>query len=261
MPEITPSKYLVTAGWQDVPHLSEKAKKELLASTPPHLRKARAQGIPSLGAGAIYPVPEEDILVTPFRLPRHWLRGYALDPGWNRTAALCGAYDRESDVLYLYREYYKGEAEPAVHSAGIRAMGEWMTGCIDPASRGRTQRDGEKLYTDYTKDVASGGGGLSLIFANNAVESGLTEVWDRLSTGRIKVFSSLVAFMAEYRIYRRDEKGKVVKSNDHLMDCLRYLVMTPAVLKSMPANVAQKLFDHLVSRQTGNEVYDEVMGV
>jgi hypothetical protein len=28
-----------------------------------------------------------------------------------------------------------------------------------------------------------------------------------------------------YRIYRRDEKGAIVKENDHLMDCCRYLVM------------------------------------
>jgi hypothetical protein len=25
-------------------------------------------------------------------------------------------------------------------------------------------------------------------------------------------------------MYRRDEKGRIVKENDHLMDCMRYLV-------------------------------------
>ena len=30
----------------------------------------------------------------------------------------------------------------------------------------------------------------------------------------------------EYRIYRRDDKGKVVKKHDHLMDASRYLVRT-----------------------------------
>jgi len=228
VPEISPSKYLVTAGWNDVPHLDEKTKRELLAATPPHLRKARAEGAPSLGAGAIYPIEEDDILVNDFQLPRHFLRGYALDVGWNRTAALHGALDRENDILYLYREYYRGQAEPAVHAQAIKARGAWMTGCIDPASRGRTQNDGQQMVELYKRAE------LNLIYANNEVEAGIQEVWERLSTGRIKVFRSLQAFMAEYRIYRRDDKGKIVKKNDHLMDCMRYLVNTPAVFQRMP---------------------------
>lgn len=228
MPEISPSKYLITCGWDQVPHLDEKTKRELLAATPPHLRKARAEGAPSLGAGAIYPIEEEDILVNDFQLPRHFLRGYALDVGWNRTAALHGALDRDNDILYLYREYYRGQAEPAVHAHAIKARGEWMTGAIDPASRGRTQNDGTQMVELYKR------AGLHLIYANNQVEAGIQEVWERLSTGRIKVFRSLQAFMAEYRIYRRDEHGKIVKKNDHLMDTLRYLVNTPAVFKRMP---------------------------
>lgn len=47
-----------------------------------------------------------------------------------------------------------------------------------------------------------------------------------MSTGKIKIFSTLSNFLDEYRIYRRDENGRVVKENDHLMDCFRYLVMS-----------------------------------
>jgi hypothetical protein len=42
----------------------------------------------------------------------------------------------------------------------------------------------------------------------------------------LKIFKSLASFWQEFRLYRRDEKGKVVKHNDHLMDCLRYAVMS-----------------------------------
>jgi len=44
----------------------------------------------------------------------------------------------------------------------------------------------------------------------------------------MKVFNTLRNWLAEYRIYRRDEKppNKPVKENDHLMDATRYLEMT-----------------------------------
>jgi hypothetical protein len=47
-----------------------------------------------------------------------------------------------------------------------------------------------------------------------------------LGAGRIKVSRVCSNFLAEYRLYRRDEKGRIVKSNDHLMDAARYLIMS-----------------------------------
>lgn len=220
MPAVSPSRYLVQAGWSDVPHLDEKTKAELLASTPPHLRDARVHGIPSLGSGAIYPIQWSEIEVQPFAIPVYWKRGYALDVGWNKTAAMWGAQDPSTDVIYCYAEHYRGQAEPAVHAAAIKARGTWVNGAIDPAARGRAQKDGETLIAAYR------GMDLNLIPAVNAVESGLYEVWQGLSTGMIKMFSTLQNTKAEYRMYRRDENGKVVKEYDHLMDCLRYLIMT-----------------------------------
>lgn len=218
MPEISPSRYMVQAGWDDAAHLDERTKAELLASTPPHLRDARSKGTPSLGAGAIYPIPESEITCAPFPIPAYWPRCYALDVGWNRTAALWGAWDRAVDVVYLYTEHYRGQAEPSIHADAIKARGTWIPGVIDPASRGRSQKDGEQLLEMYRAL------GLDLETADNAVESGIYEAWQRLSTGRLKVFTTCTNWLAEYRLYRRDENGKIVKAHDHLMDGTRYLI-------------------------------------
>ncbi len=43
-------------------------------------------------------------------------------------------------------------------------------------------------------------------------------------------------------MYRRDEKGRIVKENDHIMDATRYLVSAPAKhweLLQSPAPVAR----------------------
>lgn len=220
MAAVNSSKYLVTAGWDDVAHLDADTKAKMLQNTPPHLRKARSQGAPSLGAGAIYPFEEEELKVDPFAIPRHWRRVYALDVGWNRTAVLWGAIDPDTDILYLTSEHYRGQAEASVHAAAIKARGEWIPGVIDPASKGRSQVDGQRLFNLY---VALG---LNLKPADNSVEAGIVDVYDRMSTGRLKVFSTLMNWWAEFRLYRRDENGKIVKKFDHLMDCTRYLVVS-----------------------------------
>jgi hypothetical protein len=214
------SKMVVMATWDDAPHLDEQAKADMLAALPPFQRDARSKGVPQLGAGAIYPVPESDFTVEDFPIPEHWPRAYGMDVGWNRTAAIWGALNRDTDILYLFSEHYRGQAEPSVHAQGIKSRAEWIPGVVDPASRGRSQRDGFQLLDGY-KEL-----GLDLETAFNGVESGIYEVWQRLSSGRLKVFKSCQSWMQEFRLYRRDEKGNIVKSNDHLMDATRYLVMS-----------------------------------
>lgn len=68
--------------------------------------------------------------------------------------------------------------------------------------------------------------GLVLDLSDNAVEAGIHSVYRRMVSGRLKVFKSLGLWFEEYRLYRRDEKGKIVKENDHLMDCTKYLILS-----------------------------------
>ncbi len=207
----------------DVDHYSEEERAEIISSYLPYEREARSRGVPTLGAGAIYPVPERDITVAPFQIPAYWPKVYGMDVGWNRTAAIWGAWDRETDTVYLFTEHYRGQAEPSIHTEAIKARGEWVPGTIDPASRGRAQGDGEQLLQTYRIL------GLNIDVANNAVEAGIYEVWQRLSTGRLKVFSTCQNWFTEFRQYHRNDKGAIVKEYDHLMDATRYLIMSGLV--------------------------------
>jgi phage terminase large subunit-like protein len=233
---MTHSCAVVSATWNDVPHLSESDKKEMLAAYPPHQRDARSQGVPALGSGAIYPVAESDFLIKPFQLPAHYRHIYSMDVGWNNTAAVFAAIDPDSRIVYITGEYKKGQAEPAIHASAIkmRAKGKTQPGVIDPASRNRSQNDGQQLLQMYREL------GLNLIPAENAVEAGIYEVWQMLTLGTLKVFSNLALFLDEYRVYRRDDRGKIVKENDHLMDCMRYLVMSGLNLAEMELKQEQK---------------------
>jgi phage terminase large subunit-like protein len=213
-------KFVVQATWDDCPHLSEEAKAELLRSIPPYQQQARSKGVPQLGSGAIYQVDEADIVVSDFDLPAHWPRAYGMDVGWNRTAAVWGARDNASGVIYLYSEHYRGQAEPVIHAEAIKSRGAWINGAIDPAARGRSQVDGTQLIEIYRQC------GLHLWPAANAVEAGIYTVWQLLSSGKLKIFKSLGNWLSEFRLYQRDKDGKIVKQNDHLMDATRYFAMS-----------------------------------
>tara|TARA_Y100000310_G_scaffold281922_1_gene302759 strand:- start:3893 stop:4639 length:747 start_codon:yes stop_codon:yes gene_type:complete len=220
MPEVSKTKYMVQAGWKDVPHLTADAQAELLESIEPHLRVARTEGAPALGAGAVYPINLEEIIIRPFPIPESWPRAFGMDIGWNRTAAIWGAINPDDDVLYLYTEHYRAHAEPSTHATAIKARGDWIPGFIDPASKGASQRDGKMLIMEYQTL------GLDLSLAEKSAVTAIHAVWLRLASGRIRVFESCRNWQAEYRLYHRNEKGEIVKAMDHLMDATRYLVVS-----------------------------------
>lgn len=211
------NKAIIQAGWDDAPWLSEAAKQQMEADTPPHLIEARRNGRPSMGSGNVFPIAIESILCEPFKIPSFWKLMYGLDVGWNTTAAVWGALDPQTDTLYIYDEYVGKMQMPVVNAAAIRARGEWIPGVIDPASRGRSQSDGTQLLQSY-KDL-----GLRVHLADNAVEAGITDLWNRMTSGTLKVFNSLQHLPKEFILYRRDLRGRIIKENDHCMDALRYV--------------------------------------
>lgn len=222
MPPVTPSRYRVEAGWDDAPHLGAKEKKEMLEATPLHLRDARSKGIPSMGAGAIYPFAVESVRIAPIRIPDHFRRGFALDDGWNVTAVGFLALDPDHDILYLTGELYLKEQKPDQTAQMILTRGPWMPGIGDAAAR---TRDGIQVLDIYRRY------GLKLDLADKEVEAGIYDVSIRLATGRLKIFSTCQQTLWEYQRYRRDEKGKIVKVDDHAMDMLRYGCRPSALLR------------------------------
>jgi len=103
--------------------------------------------------------------------------------------------------------------------------------------------------------------GLILSKADNSVEAGLYKTWMALSSGKLKVFESLLPWFDEYRLYRRDEKGKIVKERDHLMDCTRYFMMSgiavaayQPVAGAEPLNMAIMDYDPLVGPESARRV-------
>ena len=58
----------------------------------------------------------------------------------------------------------------------------------------------------------------------NGVEAGIADMLDRMQGGRLKVFSHLEDWFAEFRIYHRKD-GLIVKLNDDRISSSRYALM------------------------------------
>jgi hypothetical protein len=212
---------IVQVAQDDVPWIPKEEVERLYRVTEPHLRDARRYGRVTVGEGTVFPIELDDLIVKPFEIPRSWKRTYGMDVGFSHgTAALYLAIDPDTDVAYYYYEHYSAMREPLFHAEAIkRAGGSWMIGNIDYDANKSGRGGEESLRKQYTKH------GLKLTNADKSVEAGIWEMWERMVTGRLKIFSNCKQLLKEIPIYRRDEKGKIIKKHDDAIDAARYAMM------------------------------------
>lgn len=253
------SKCVIMASWEDVPHLDQNALDELMKDLEPHQRDARSKGIPAMGAGVVYPYRPDDIKFDPAvlwkdsngRPPDNWKRVFALDPGWNVTGVLWAAIDPSTQKAYIYDEYYGVKGEPFFHAQIIKKRGDWIPGVIDPAAEGSLP-DGNKLIELYKDE------GIIAGKAINNVNSGISLVRRELTTGQLYISKNCMEFWREFSMYIRKEKnGKFVinKEKDHLMDAMRYLVVS-----GLPVAKAKPIATKKHSGYTGQQGQQSWMG-
>jgi len=243
MEDRAPGQYLQTVTWDDAPHLDEQTKEQLLAAYPPYQRDMRTKGIPLLGEGLVYPVSEEKIKVEPFEIPSHYKRLAAIDFGFTHPTAVCWvAYDADSDIIYLTDGYRESGEFPAVHATAINARGTWIP-VIYPHD-GDQQRGNGPTYCQIYRDSFVN---LHSMFANpdgtNYVQPGIVEIYQRMVTGRFKVFSTVKPFWDEVRKYHT-KNGKIVKVDDDFLDATRYAAISVQRFGETQSNTG---FDYSIS--------------
>lgn len=234
--EVFNERVFIAATFDDDTLMPEAEKKRLYASYDPLQREARTKGIPSLGTGLIYPILEQKLVCDPFSIPDYWPRCFGMDFGWHNTAAIFAAHDQDNDVVYLYAEYKDGHLTPQHHAAHIMKLGaDWMPGAYDYAGENAGQSYGENVVELYQKE-----GIKNWIRAEKKVSEGIYKVLQRMESDKLKIFSTLRKTLAELRMYIRDDNGKVKKGDDHLLDSLRYLIMSSLPAARVKSSVSDK---------------------
>lgn len=228
---------LITATWDDAPHLTPEIKSQRLAAMRPHERDMRSKGLPLQGAGLIFPVNDEDILCDPIEIPRHWPQLVGVDFGISTQhpfSAANLAWDRDTDTVYLTAEYQTTDDLPAAHADAISAWGTWKPVAWPHDGLNREKGSGDELQAIYRKK------GLNLLpwkatnaptigqvegEGGNSTEAAVLAMLDRMYLKKWRVFRTCPTWMKEKRMYHRDLKGKIVRMHEDLICASRYAHM------------------------------------
>lgn len=235
--DLQPHQSYITSEWDDCPHLTPERRKIILSSVPAHEREMRSKGIPIIGTGVVYPIPDEAITCDMFQIPDYFWQVCAMDFGsWNHPTAICWmAWDKDNDIVYIYDVYKEDKREPATHAMALKAGKKRYIPVMWPHDAHKADRktsiafaqEYRELYecnmywTHATNTPADGQkegeGGIS-------VNAGLVSIYNRMQEGKLKVFKHLGKWFNEKATYHTKD-GKVVPFNNDIMDAMRYGIM------------------------------------
>ncbi|KKL18197.1 hypothetical protein LCGC14_2477930, partial [marine sediment metagenome] len=230
----SPRKLIVMTIY-DAEHYTDEQREKKIQAWMPYERECRAMGVPMMGEGLIWPIPDEEIAFDladfPDGLPGWFARIAACDFGIGHPAAGAWlAHDRDQDIAYLYDCYKKADEEAVYHAEAFKARDPhdyipvaWPHDGIDrDPGTGKPLKDtyrkhGANMMRDSARYDDKIGGAQGREPINQ-------EIHERMKTGRFRVARHLVQFFDEKRMYHRKD-GKVVAVGEDIISAVRMGMM------------------------------------
>jgi phage terminase large subunit-like protein len=239
--EPSPDRTTIVMTIDDALHYTTEERAKIVAGYPAHEREARAKGIPTLGSGRIFPLPDEAVAVDVPPIPKEWARIVGVDFGYDHPfAAVELVHDRDADIVYVTKAFRQRESTPVLHAAAIRPWGEWIPIAWPHDGLQHDKGSGDQLASQYrAQHLNMLSERATFSDGTNGVEAGLMEMLDRMQTGRLKAARHLTEWFEEFRLYHRKD-GKVVKEMDDLMSATRYALMMLRFAKTEPKQIERR---------------------
>lgn len=227
--------YLKGATWDDAPHLSDEDKARLSSAYRDHEREARTKGVPMMGEGAVFPIPDEQIKIQPIKVPGHWAQIKGCDFGIDHPAAGSHlALDQQTDTLYLIDCYRKANETAPYHAAWFNKGDRRIPVAWPHDGINREKKGGGTIAQAYRElgvnmlgksaRYRRGPGETQDKGGPQAVEPIVNEILHRMVTGRFKVFANCGEFLEEKRSYHRKD-GIIVARRDDILKSVFYAAM------------------------------------
>jgi phage terminase large subunit-like protein len=228
---------VVVVDMDENPYLTEEGKSQVLAGLSNEERQSRKEGKFVHFAGKIYGEYDEDRHVC----PQYELRGkhknlnvvVGIDPGIRHACGVVYCALTPSDDMYVFDEIYVQGQTISQICEQIHRLNTYHNVApiyyvIDPASRNKNNQTGRSDQMEFSDH------GIHTIAGQNAVEAGINRIKERLQNNRLFIFENCTNLRQEFKKYRwrddprtgEDGKPLPIKKNDHLLDALRYAVMS-----------------------------------
>ncbi len=229
MDDPSPDQFFMQKGWDDAPHMTKEKRDRMLLQYPAHQRDMRTKGIPMLGHGRIYDLAEDFITCDSPDIQPEWFVINGMDFGWDHPQAHVQLVeDRDSGMFYVTHAWKERmvSANDAWGATKIWAENIPTAWPHDGLQHEKGRDDALQQKTHYEN------AGYAMLHAHatwpqggNSVESGLYEINDLMRKGKFKISRGLRQMLDEVLQYHRNEKGKINKSLDDLLDAVRYAYM------------------------------------
>ena len=246
----------------DNPYIPDEEVEEARKTMPEGYFRQEYEGSFEDFTGLIYPEFSSKYLIEPVYIPEVYTRVGAIDPAiTGTTAVLQGAFDEDGNVI-IYDEYYEPNKRVSEVCENIR--NDKVRWYIDPAAvSSKIQREGSlySLYDEYHEQ------GVRPHKAENDVEAGINRVGEYFRQGKIKIFNTCHNLIWELERYhwsqtkvsvKGEPKPSPYKKDDHLCDCLRYLIMSrtdKASLEQDPVYNPMSAWGRLMLKEKQKEGY------
>ena len=249
-------------------YLEDAAVDRFIASLPPHEVAARVYGKPAHLAGAVYPKfkPGPPHVITPFEIPDMWPRIMAVDPAGRKPVGVVWIAISPQDIWYVYRELYTDALTTyKLVAKEIKKQEGWerlpnglyyrspfrepvLCRVIDTSGNVRERTSNSSAVIQFGKE------GLSFINAKkDGYRDGINLISEMLeysteegalnSEPQLQVFNTCQRTIHEFLnfVWRPetssgigdDAPDKPLKTNDDLLDGIRYLRMMGFTYKNL----------------------------
>ena len=252
MDEDSPDRIVINMQIEDAKHIPEAERQKVIDGYLPHEREARVRGVPLLGSGAIFTMPESAVVEPAIeRVPAYWAKIWGIDFGIGHPfgAALL-LWDKDNDVIHVHHVYRMSDVFPINHAAAMKPVGVEVP-VAWPQDGTARESSGIALQLLYKKE------GLNMLHEHatwpeggNSTEAGIVEMQERERNGKLKYASHLSELLEERRFYHRKD-GQIVKIKDDILSAVRVGIMMkrfakPVMLGSkkaqrLPGQVAKGL--------------------
>lgn len=214
--------------------------------------------------GLIWPEFDESVhVVEPFEIPNWYHTVGVIDPAISgTTGCLYSAIDDDGNPI-IFGEYY--ERDKRVSEVCEVISGRCSDWYGDPAGRAKLYSKNGVMFSLFDEYAEYG---IHPISAQKDVNAGINRVAEYFKGRKIKILNTCKNLIWEIQRYHWTEEretmlgvsvSKPYKANDHLCDCLRYLIMSRQEGSSPePAKIKRFSEAHFEQMEEQQSEYDEV---